>query len=293
MKFKTVLLTALLVSPAWAAQSFTSPEAAGDALLQAVASADRAAIVKVLGTEAKDLVDSGDGVADSQAAQTFSQSYAEQHRWRVQGQQQVLEIGSSAWPFPIPLVQSKGQWQFDSKAGRRELLQRRIGLNELSAIQSVQAYVDAQREYYALDPENKGLLQYAQRINSLVGKKDGLFWPTAADQSSPLGELFAKASREGYDLSDEAVPYHGYYFRALSAQGQRAKGGAYSYLANGAQIGGFALIAYPAKYGVSGVTSFIVNHDGVVYERDLGRDTQKRAQSMSAFNPNSNWKAIR
>jgi hypothetical protein len=192
-------------------------------------------------------------------------------------------------------VKNGSAWHFDLQQGKDEILNRRIGRNELAAVQVVQAYVDAQREYYLRNPQKAKMLQYAQKVRSADNKRDGLYWRAkAGEKPSPLGPLVAAARTEGYSKSedDKPVPYYGYYYRILKAQGPNAPGGAYDYIAHGAMIGGFALVAYPATYGSSGVVTFLVNHDGVLYEKDLGRDTAAIAQRMSKFDPDSTWKRV-
>jgi hypothetical protein len=189
-------------------------------------------------------------------------------------------VGKDNWPLPIPIVKDGAGWRFDTLAAKAEILNRRIGRNELSAIQAVQAYVDAQREYYLRNPQNDKLLHYAQRIISTQGKRDGLYYPTkSGEPPSPLGALFAGGRT-----------YHGYRYRILKQQGPDAPGGAYDYVAQGKMIGGFALVAYPASYGSSGVMTFLINHDGVVYEKDLGPDTAQSVQEITRFNPDKSWK---
>jgi hypothetical protein len=201
-------------------------------------------------------------------------------------------VGKDAWPFPIPIEKSGAAWRFDSKQGAEELLNRRIGRNELSAMQAVQAYVDAQREYYLLDPTKDKLLQYAQRFASTKGKRDGLYFPTRdGEPPSPLGALFEARAAAGYKgAPDKSNPYFGYRYRILKAQGPNAAGGAVDYVVRGKMIGGFALVAYPASYGSSGIMTFIVNHEGVVYEKDLGPATSAIASKMTKFNPDATWK---
>jgi hypothetical protein len=195
--------------------------------------------------------------------------------------------------LPIPIVKDARGWRFDTKEGREEILNRRVGRNELSVIQAMQAYVDAQREYYLRNPQNDKLLQYAQRFISTKGKRDGLYYPTKEGEPvSPLGPRFASLQAQKKDEPAKPVPYHGYYYRILRAQGPAAPGGAYSYLAQGKMIGGFALVAYPATYGNSGVMTFMVNHGGVVYEKDLGPKTAEFAQKITRFNPDKTWKRL-
>lgn len=218
--------------------------------------------------------------------------YDEKNRMETEGDEKViLHIGNNDWPFPIPIVKTGERWRFDTTQGKEEILSRRIGKNELDAIQTCLAYVDAQREYAAMDRDSDGLQAYAQKFRSTKGKKDGLYWEAAPDEEpSPLGPLVAKARSDGYMKGEKPAPYNGYFFRILTAQGANAKGGAYSYLVKGKMVGGFALVAYPASYGSSGVKTFIVNHEGVVYEKDLGRKTAKLAKFMKAFNPDKTWK---
>ena len=206
----------------------------------------------------------------------------------------TLVVGEEEWPFPIPIVKKGESWLFDTKAGKEELLNRRIGRNELNTIQTCLAYVDAQREYAMKDRDGDGLLAYAQKFWSTKGKKDGLYWEAKeGEEQSPLGLGAARAVREGYTPrkpGDKPSPFHGYFYRILKAQGKNAPGGAYDYVVKGKMIGGFALVAYPAEYGASGVMTFIVNHDGVVYEKDLGAETAKIASAMTKFDPDQTWK---
>ena len=289
-----VLLTAALFglsAPVFAQEQFNTPEAAVEALLAAAKAGDQDAIIKVLGPDGELIASSGDPIADTNIREAFVAAFDAKHAVEMEGDgTQTLIIGTDDWPFPIPLVNKAGEWQFDTKAGLVEILSRRIGRNELSAIQVLQAYVLAQNEYAALDPSGLGRGVYAQRIVSLPGTKDGLFWPTAeGEQPSPLGELAAKASAEGYKAGDRPIPYHGYYYRILTRQGAGAPGGAYDYLVKGQMIGGFALIAYPAEYGNSGITTFMVNHDGTVFEKDLGPETAMRARKIESFAPDQGW----
>jgi len=277
-------------------KTFGSPEEAAKELVAAAKTGDTKAMLAVLGAGAKGLVSSGDPVADRAAYERFARAYEEGHKIEKQGDAKaVLSVGKDDWPLPIPLVKSDAGWRFDAKQGREEILNRRIGRNELSAMQVVQAYVDAQREYYVRNPGGDKLLHYAQKLVSTKGKRDGLYFPTRGGESpSPLGELFAKAQAEGYKAGEggKPVPYHGYYYRILKAQGAGAKGGAYDYVAQGKMIGGFALVAYPASYGNSGVMTFIVNHEGVVYQKDLGPQTGSIAAKLRKFDPDQTWKRL-
>jgi len=284
--------------PAIAASSaqhtYASPEEAAQALADAVKSGSTKATLAVLGKDAEPLVSSGDPVADQKARDRFLRSYEQSHSL-VKGDDgdTVLQIGSDGWPFPIPLVKSDAGWRFDTAAGKQEILDRRVGANELSAIQACLAYVDAQREYYERNPEHASLLHYAQKLASAPGKRDGLYWDVKPDEpESPLGPNFARARAQGYAASGKGAPYHGYYFHILTAQGPAAPGGAYDYLAHGTLLGGFALVAYPAKWDNSGVMTFIVNQDGVVFEKDLGPNTVAAAKAIKTFNPDDTWQRV-
>jgi hypothetical protein len=254
-------------------------------------------LLDILGSDARPIISSGDPSADNQERERFVASYDEAHSLVPGGDRAtVLQVGKDEWPFPIPLVKEGSRWRFDARAGKDELLARRIGANELATIKACLAFVDAQREYWSRNPEQSPLLQYARRISSTKGKRDGLYWDTQdGEEPSPLGPRFAEAQRQGYLVggrSGKPVPYHGYYYRILTAQGPAAPGGAYNYLVRGQLVGGFALVAYPAQWRVSGVMSFIVSHDGVVYQKNLGPDTAAIAGAMTRFNPDSSWKKV-
>ena len=281
-------------SSAVAQRQFATPEEAATALVDALRSNDQKALLAILGPGSKSLLSSGDSVRDRSVRERFVALYDETHRLEAGGGKIVLEVGRDNFPLAIPIVPDGVSWRFDTAAGKEEILNRRIGQNELNTIQVCLAYVDAQREYYARDPDGDSLLQYAQRIASSPGKRDGLYWPTKpGEPESPLGSLAARARSEGYSKSsDQPVPYWGYYYRVLTAQGKDAPGGAYSYLAKGQMMGGFALVAYPAQYGVSGVMTFIVNQDGVVYQKDLGPNSAAIARAIKEFNPDSTWKKV-
>ena len=282
----------LLTSTSLAQQVFPSPEDAAAALVAAVKTGTNSNILKVLGRGAGDIVESGDDVADAEMRQHFLSAYDARHSINAEGNKKAtLIVGADNFPFPIPLVNNRGGWEFDPAAGRIEILYRRIGRNELDAIQTSLAYVDAQNEYAAKDRTGQGVGVYAQRIVSSPGKKDGLFWRDDRDPS-PLGELAAQASAEGYKVSDQASPYHGYYYRILKGQGSNAPGGALNYVVKDKMIGGFALIAYPAEYGNSGVMTFVVNHAGTVYEKDLGTRTEGIAKRTYLFDPDQTWKKV-
>ena len=276
-------------------RTFASPGEAVQALVEAVKAGDMEALALILGPEGRDLISSGDAVADKQDRARFVRSYEESNKLeRPTETKAVLVTGQDQWPLPIPVVKEGETWRFDTAAGKEEILSRRIGRNELSAMQVCLAYVDAQRDYARVARESDGLLTYAMKFRSDKGKKDGLYWPTKEGEAlSPLGVLVANARAEGYSRKTSGgtpSPYHGYLYRILTAQGPDAPGGAYDYVVNGKMIGGFALVAYPAQFGVSGVMTFIVNHEGVVYQKDLGRDTETIARTMETYNPDSTWK---
>ena len=277
-----------------AQKSFVSPEAGITALVEAVKSDDQPVLLALLGPHGGKLISSGDSVADRQSREAFLKAYGEANKLVLEGDQHAtLVIGKDEWPMPIPLVKSKDGWRFDTRQGEKEILTRRIGRNELAAIKVCLAIVDAEREYAALDLDGDGIPEYAPKFVSAPGKRDGLYWPTKADERlSPLGPLLAAATSEGYTGSDSRpfAPYHGYFYRILTGQGKDAPGGAYDYLIKGKMIGGLAVIAYPARYGASGVMSFIVNHDGVVYEKDLGKNTAALASKKTTYNPDASWK---
>ncbi len=278
-------------------RTFASPEEAVTALVEAVKAEERKALAAILGPEGRPLIWSGDTVADKQGRERFVRAYEQSNTLeRPTDTKAVLVIGQDRWPLPIPVVKEGDAWRFDTAAGKEEILNRRIGRNELSAMQVCLAYVDAQREYARVAREGDGLLKYAMKFRSDEGKKDGLYWPSKEGEVlSPLGVLVANARAEGYSRkrSDgKPAPYHGYLYRILTAQGPDAPGGVYDYVVNGKMIGGFALVAYPARYGVSGVMTFVVNHQGVVHQKDLGKDTEHIARAMQAYNPDNTWKKV-
>ena len=280
-----------------AAEQFASADAAVQALVDAVRTEDRARLDKILAPASDDILSSGDPVSDRADAARFLALYDAKHRIQSESDgRSTLIVGDGDWPFPVPIVKSGGGYVFDTETGRDEILNRRIGRNELAAQQVCLAVVDAQREYVALRPIGGSLPEYARKLVSDPGKKNGLYWPTAdGEQPSPLGPLVASAAAQGYAPSSAPAagppPYHGYRYRLLTAQGPHAKAGALDYLVDGHLIGGFAVVAYPAQYGNSGIMTFITNHDGIVYERDLGPETQQVAQQMTAFDPGPGWTA--
>jgi DUF2950 family protein len=294
----TLSLVGQAAHAATAAQqkSFASPEEAVKAVIAAARANNDKEMLAIFGANAKDLLFSGDPVADKQRRARAIAAYDEKNRIDSKGEERVLIIGKQDWPFPIPLVKKGEGWVFDAEKGREEILNRRIGDNELYTIQALLAVVDAQREYALKDRDKNGLLEYAQKFMSDAGKKNGLYWETkAGEPESPLGPIMNEAQGQGYQFkpSSTPAPYHGYNYRILTAQGKDAAGGAYSYLVKGKMIGGFAVVAYPAQYGNSGVMTFIVNHDGKVYQQNLGANTATIAKNMKEFNPDKNWSAVK
>jgi hypothetical protein len=281
-----------MASQAHAQRAFKSPEEAATALFAAAKAGNTKGLLAVLGPGGNEIVSSGDPVADKAGRERVLAAYEQKNQIVKEGDKKaVLTIGSQEWPFPIPLVERKGRWQFDTAAGRQEILYRRIGRNEFAAIQVCLAYIDAQNEYAEQDRTGSGFKTYARRVISNPGKKDGLYWPTKADEPpSPIGEIAAAATAEGYKVGGGRAPFHGYYYKILTAQGPTAPGGAVNYVVRGNMIGGFALVAYPAEYGNSGVMTFLVNHDGVVFKKDLGPQTTRIAERMRTFNPDHTWK---
>ncbi|HEX2831278.1 MAG TPA: DUF2950 domain-containing protein [Burkholderiales bacterium] len=292
-------LVAAAPAPTFAAEkstqtTFKSAEQAMEAIAAALAKDDMKTLRAMLGPDGEAILNSGDPVEDKETRQRFTTAYNEAHKIDLKGNTAWIVVGKDDWPMPIPVVQGKDGWRFDTKAGREELLNRRVGRNELNTMQAVLAYIDAQNEYYVRNPENAPLLHYAQKFVSTKGKRDGLYFPTrAGEKVSPLGPLFDARHAAGAiqeDHGGKPGPYHGYLFRILKGQGKAAPGGAYDYVVRGKMIGGFAVIAYPATYGNSGVMTFIANQDGVIYEKDLGADTARLAQKIARFDPDRTWK---
>jgi hypothetical protein len=276
-------------------QAFATPDEAVTALGQAVSATNRIALASLLGPESEQLVNP-DAVQGAQELAAFAEAFNASHQLvRESDTKMTLEVGTNAWPFPIPLVKRTSGWQFDTQAGVEELLNRRIGRNELEALGVMRAYVDAQREYASRDHDGDQVLEYAQKVSSSPDKTDGLYWPPdLTGEVSPFGPLIADAQVEGYFNKSRAAdsgpqPFHGYYFKILTRQGKHAPGGKYNYIINGNMIGGFALVAWPAEYGDSGVMTFIVNQQGRVYQRDLGKNTAKIVQKMNAYDPDPAW----
>ena len=275
-------------------KGFASAEAAGSALVAAAEKFDTAAIKEILGPDSGDIIDTGEPFRDREVVVEFGtlgrakQSIALDPRTRTRA---FLQVGDDEWPFPVPIVKSGAKWYFDTAAGREELLRRRIGSNEYDAMNVCDRFVDAQLEYAAMKHEGARVNQYAQRIISSPGKQDGLAWQNA--DGSWAGHISDETAKMlGNIYTGEQAPFRGYYFKVLTAQGPAAQGGAFNYLQNGALIGGFALIAYPSIYQVTGVKSFIVNHEGVIYEKDLGPKTADIVRSIILFNPDRTWTPV-
>ena len=274
-----------------AAPGFASPELAVDALVAAVRGGDPAAIEHVLGPGSRKLVDSGDSVADKTDRKTFIESFDAKHAIEPHDTDATLLVGTDAWPFPIPLRKAPDGWHFDARAGAQQILDRRIGRNELAAIATCRAIVDAERDYASEQRGDGQFVEYAQKFMSSPGKQDGLYWKVAAGApASPLGPLVAEARAQGYH--GRHTPYHGYFFKILKSQGPNARGGARDYVVRGHMIGGFAIVAYPAKWRDSGVMTFIVDQDGVVYQRNLGHSTARLAAQMTRYDPDSHWTLV-
>jgi hypothetical protein len=272
---------------------FSSPEDAAAALVQASRQFDVPELVKILGSEGKSLVSSDDSVMDRKLVVGFAEEARAQHRIELDSSRKtaILSVGATDWPMAIPIVEEGGAWHFDAQAGAHEILVRRIGRNELDAIQVCRGFVEAQREYARTRHDGAVVNQYAQRIISTPGKRDGLAWQAADGRwAGPVGEVIARAIAEGYTKTPS--PYHGYYFKVLKGQGPAAPLGEMNFVVDSVMIGGFALVAAPAEYLVTGVKTFIVSHDGIVYEQDLGPETVERFRAMELYNPDSTWTQV-
>ena len=298
--FHTLLVTLVVSLPmavhgADSGRTFATPEDALTALAAAVKAKDTNALQGIFGPALAD-IRNPDRVQAANNLQTFAAAFEANNRLVPESDSRcVLEVGEHSWPFPIPLVKRDGKWIFDTEAGEQEILNRRIGKNELETLQTMRAYVAAQREYASRDRDGSQVLKYAQRLFSSPGAKDGLYWPPDLEgEISPLGPLVATAHGEGYagrseDASRGPEPFHGYYFKILTRQGKHAPGGKYDYIINGNMIGGFAMVAWPAEYGNSGIMTFIVNQQGRVYQKDLGLKTSKLAPAMTRYDPDPTW----
>jgi len=300
-RIMAILITVVILasSPAMAGaaasgkKSFASPQQAVAALVAAVRNDEDTELFTILGPGSEDLISSGDKVADQNGRARFLKAYEDKNAVVQEDQAHaILLIGTKDYPFPIPIVQQGDAWHFDTQAGKDEILNRRIGRNELNTIDVMQAYTVAQREYASMK-RNSGSPEFAQKFASSEGKKDGLYWKAGeGEEESPFGPLIARATEEGYMDSldkDPPEPFHGYYFKILKAQGAHANGGAFDYVADAKMVLGFALVAYPAKYGASGIITFIINQEGMIYEKDLGEDTAATAAAMTTFDPDDTW----
>lgn len=288
--------TGVSVAAAPSQKSFASAEEAAKGLAAAAKDNNEKELLAIFGPSGKALIDSGDKVADKDRRERFVKAYDEKNSLVQKGDELIVVIGKDDWPFPIPLAKKGTGWVFDTEKGRQEVLNRRIGENELFTIQTLLAVVDAEREYAMKDRDKNGLLEYAQKFVSDAGKKNGLYWEAKAGEAeSPLGPIMAQARGKGYAkvAAGTPMPYHGYHYRILTAQGKAAPGGAYSYLVKGKMIGGFAVVAYPAEYDNSGVMTFIVNYDGKVFQKNLGKNTTSVAKAMKEYNPDSTWSEVK
>ena len=300
----TALLTAILAISASVSDSragegvqtrFRSPEEAVQALVNATKADDLKGMLAILGPGSKDVISSGDSVADNASRDKFVTSYEQKHSLEARGvDTKVLHIGADDWSMPIPIVREGNGWGFDIGKGKREILNRRIGRNELHVIDVIDAYVDAQHEYASRDCSGGGRVEFAQRFISSPGSRDGLYWKSReGEQQSPLGPLIAQAAKEGYSAEGNLSPFHGYIFKIIKGQGKHAKGGPYKYLVKDKMILGFALVAYPAEYGNSGVMTFLVNQEGIIYEKNLGKNSRRLAEAITVYNPDKSWKKVK
>ena len=272
---------------------FATPDEAATALHQAFKTGDTGTIQSIFGPGATEAVASGDSVSDRNDRQVIALAMEESWRWVPRGEGKELIVGDEQWPFPVPLVKTGNEWQFDSEQGKEEVLARRIGANELDAIDLCREYVGMQKQYARYPHDGKPAGLFAQRLRSSPGREDGLYWRRKfGGRLSPLSDLIAEATAEGYDVNNSESSFHGYHFRILTAQGPAAPGGKKSYVMKGDMKGGFALLAYPVKYASSGVMTFVVNQDGVVYQKDLGDDTATQAPELAEYNPDESWTAV-
>ena len=309
-EIRTIFLAALALSP-WpcfsepaasapagtAAQRYPTPDEAAKALLDAARSGDQNQIASLFGSRGAELLSSGDEVADKSNRETFAAMAQEKMSVEKTGEDRAaVHVGKTDWSFPIPLVKDGDSWRFDAEQGREEIINRRIGRNELGALGVINGYLEAQFEYANADRNGDGIAEYAQKLRSRPGKFDGLFWEAEPGQpESPLGPLVAEARAQGYAVKgteERPTPYHGYYYRILTRQGGAAPGGKYDYIINGHMIAGFGLVAFPADYGSSGIMTFIVNHQGRIYQKDLGPKTDEIATAMKEFNPGAGWEPV-
>ena len=297
-----VVITSMLVlivascfhSPSTPQKGFPSPEKAVISLVAAVRAHNEQELIAILGPGSKELISSGDEVADSTGREKFLKAYDTMNTLQ-QGpaNTMVLHIGADNWAMPVPIMKKGTQWIFDTGKGKEEILNRRIGRNELHVIEVLEAYVDAQHEYATRDYGGSNRVEFAQRLISTEGDRDGLYWEAKEDrEESPLGPLIARAAREGYGEASNLSPFHGYFFKILKSQGEHAEGGSYDYVVEGKMILGFGLVAYPAEYGNSGVMTFMVNQEGTAYEKNLGKNTKRIAEDMKLYDPDKTWKKV-
>lgn len=275
-------------------KTYSSPQEAVDSLITTVQADSKEALLAIFGPGSEDLISSGDPVADRNGRTRFLKAYGNKHGLEQEDDNKmILHVGAKDYPLPIPIVREGDVWLFDTQAGMKEILDRRIGRNELHTIEVLQSYTDAQREYACMQRDVNAGTEFAQRLTSGENERDGLYWPVMeGEEESPFGPLIALATQEGYTAGldeENPEPFHGYYFKVLKAQGEHADGGAFDYVVNGKMILGFGLVAYPAKFGVSGIMTFIVNQEGVIYQKDLGEDTPE-AEEMTVFDPDDTWK---
>ncbi|HXX80184.1 MAG TPA: DUF2950 domain-containing protein [Thermodesulfovibrionales bacterium] len=278
-------------------KTFATPEDAVNALVEAVKANNTKELLAIFGPGSESLVSSGDNVRDKAGRERFVKHFEEKNSLEKQGDDKVvIQVGNDDFPLPIPIVKKGTTWYFDTKAGKEEVLNRRIGRDELKVLDSLYAFVDAQREYASKDRDGNGKMEFAQKFMSSKGKHDGLYWDTKeGEEDSPLGPFVAMASAKGYTVkgrSEKPIPFEGYYFRILKAQGPHATGGAYDYVVKGNMILGFAFVAYPAKYGSSGIMTFIVNQEGVIHQKNLGKNTANVAKAMKRYDPDETWKKV-
>ncbi|WP_374088951.1 DUF2950 domain-containing protein [Methylomicrobium lacus] len=278
-------------------QGFASPEEASKALVDAARDYDKNKIAVLFGSQNAQIFSSGDDVEDANNRADFLKMAEEKSSVENQAADKaILHFGKNDWSFPVPVVNNGGQWRFDAAQGKQEILNRRIGRNELNTLGAMRAYVEAQNEYASIDRDGDEVSEFATKIRSEPGKFDGLYWETAPDQpESPLGPLFAEAKVEGYKVkgsAESATPFHGYLYKILTRQGSNVPGGKYDYIINGNMIAGFALVAFPAVYGSSGIMTFVVNHRGKIYQKNLGPKTTELVAAMKAFDPDASWEAV-
>ena len=283
----------LAATPTYVQRTFATPREAVQATIDAAEHNDTAALLQLFGAEGKDIVESGDAAEDKDQRAEFARSAHEKLQIdedRLTPDRVTFTVGEQGWPFPVPVIRKDGKWQLDSASGRLEILARRVGRNELNAMEVCRGYAEAQLEYAAVARDGDRVLKYAQKIAGTPGKQDGLYADGVPD--TLVSRAFAQAAAAGPAGGKQPEPYHGYYFRVLKSQGPDAAGGAFDYVVNGKMIGGFALVAWPAEYGVSGVRTLLINHEGVVYEKDLGAATAIQARQMTRYNPDKSWRQV-